>query len=445
MGGADRRHAVRRRHRAPRPRRRQGGGRARHLPLAARQAAGAARHRRGLARPPRRLAVRRARHGPQGLLDDRLRARQPGAAADRPTRTSSSSRRPSTLGPQPPNFQNIVALNRGPLVKETVDAHPLTPRQVQQAQRRRRARRRRPHRAAVRRGAHPRRGLHHRAARRLRLQARLARRARAAASCSSAATTRTRSRPRRSPAAVGLRNIAGYLAGGMTSWREEKLDVERIERMTVPELHERWERDGDGLQILDVREQASGTPATSPARSTSPTTTSTRSPTASTPHGPSPSSAARASAPRSPPACSSATAPRTSSTSSTAACRMWKREGWPTEQPSAQAERRCCSAIPFGLAIGLAVGTLGGGGSVLAVPVLVYVLGQTRRPRPRPPRCSSSPPARSPAALGHARAGRVCWRHAGSFTAAAVPGIVARHARRRGGQRHAAARPASRW
>ena len=40
----------------------------------------------------------------------------------------------STLGPQPPNFQNIVALNRGPLVKETVEAHPLSPRQVQQAQ-----------------------------------------------------------------------------------------------------------------------------------------------------------------------------------------------------------------------------------------------------------------------------------------------------------------------
>lgn len=34
-------------------------------------------------------------------------------------------------------------------------------------------------------------------------------------------------------------------------------------------------------------------------------------------------------------------------------------------------------AIPFGLLIGLAVGTLGGGGSVLAVPVLVYVLDQT--------------------------------------------------------------------
>jgi hypothetical protein len=34
-------------------------------------------------------------------------------------------------------------------------------------------------------------------------------------------------------------------------------------------------------------------------------------------------------------------------------------------------------AIPFGLAIGIALGMLGGGGSVLAVPVLVYVLGQS--------------------------------------------------------------------
>ena len=34
-------------------------------------------------------------------------------------------------------------------------------------------------------------------------------------------------------------------------------------------------------------------------------------------------------------------------------------------------------AVPFGLAIGLAVGTLGGGGSVLAIPVLVYVLGES--------------------------------------------------------------------
>jgi rhodanese-related sulfurtransferase len=55
--------------------------------------------------------------------------------------------------------------------------------------------------------------------------------------------------------AVGLRDIAGYLAGGMTSWREDRLDVERVQRMTVPELHDRWAADGDGLQVLDVREQ----------------------------------------------------------------------------------------------------------------------------------------------------------------------------------------------
>src|SRR5918912_896320 len=41
----------------------------------------------------------------------------------------------ASLGPQPPNFRNIVALNRGPLVRDGAEAHPLTPRQVQQAQR----------------------------------------------------------------------------------------------------------------------------------------------------------------------------------------------------------------------------------------------------------------------------------------------------------------------
>ena len=80
-------------------------------------------------------------------------------------------------------------------------------------------------------------------------------------------------------------------------------------------------------------------------------------------------------------------------------------------------------AIPFGLAIGLAVGTLGGGGSVLAVPVLVYVLDQTV---PEATTASLVVVAAGAVAggLSHARAGRVCWRHAGSFTAAAVPGIA---------------------
>jgi rhodanese-related sulfurtransferase len=51
--------------------------------------------------------------------------------------------------------------------------------------------------------------------------------------------------------AVGLREIAGYLDGGMTSWREERLGVDRVERLTVAELHERR----DAVQILDVRER----------------------------------------------------------------------------------------------------------------------------------------------------------------------------------------------
>jgi uncharacterized protein len=33
-------------------------------------------------------------------------------------------------------------------------------------------------------------------------------------------------------------------------------------------------------------------------------------------------------------------------------------------------------ALRFGLGIGLLLGLVGGGGSILAVPVLVYVLGQ---------------------------------------------------------------------
>src|SRR5712691_8096674 len=33
-------------------------------------------------------------------------------------------------------------------------------------------------------------------------------------------------------------------------------------------------------------------------------------------------------------------------------------------------------ALPFGLAIGVSLGLVGGGGSILAVPVLVYLLGE---------------------------------------------------------------------
>ncbi|ADB50851.1 protein of unknown function DUF81 [Conexibacter woesei DSM 14684] len=82
------------------------------------------------------------------------------------------------------------------------------------------------------------------------------------------------------------------------------------------------------------------------------------------------------------------------------------------------------AALPLGLALGLAVGTLGGGGSVLAVPLLVYVLGQ-----PVQEATTASLVVVAAGALtgvfGHARAGRVCWRHAAVLTLAALPGIVA--------------------
>jgi rhodanese-related sulfurtransferase len=51
-------------------------------------------------------------------------------------------------------------------------------------------------------------------------------------------------------AAVGVGRIAGYLAGGMTSWREERLPVASIKRLNVDELHELSD-----VQIVDVREQ----------------------------------------------------------------------------------------------------------------------------------------------------------------------------------------------
>ena len=82
------------------------------------------------------------------------------------------------------------------------------------------------------------------------------------------------------------------------------------------------------------------------------------------------------------------------------------------------------AAIPFGLAVGLSLGTLGGGGSVLAVPVLVYVLGQSVHQATTASLVIVTIGALA-GGLGHAREGRVCWRHAAAFTTAALPGALA--------------------
>lgn len=53
--------------------------------------------------------------------------------------------------------------------------------------------------------------------------------------------------------AVGVRNVAGLLAGGMTNWRQERHPTSQIERLSADELVGRLSEEPD-LQVLDVRE-----------------------------------------------------------------------------------------------------------------------------------------------------------------------------------------------
>lgn len=78
-------------------------------------------------------------------------------------------------------------------------------------------------------------------------------------------------------------------------------------------------------------------------------------------------------------------------------------------------------AIPFGLLIGAVVGTVGGGGAILALPILVYVLDQGVS--------SASTASLIVVALGasvgagsQARDGQLCWRIALTFSVPAVFG-----------------------
>src|ERR671920_82350 len=129
------------------------------------------------------------------------------------------------LGPQPPNFSAIVEVNRGPLRAGDSHAPPLTPRQLvghQEA-------------GALFDDAHiP--GAVCVTALRGGFGSRLAWIAdhdqpvvfvgRDDADATAAAELAQ---------AVAITNVAGRLAGGMTSWREEGRPVRSVERMTVPE------------------------------------------------------------------------------------------------------------------------------------------------------------------------------------------------------------------
>ena len=80
-------------------------------------------------------------------------------------------------------------------------------------------------------------------------------------------------------------------------------------------------------------------------------------------------------------------------------------------------------AAVLGLAIGLVVGSVGGGGAILALPVLVYVLGE-----PVDPAASGAlvvvAVAAAVGAASLARRGQVCWRIALAFAAPAGAGAL---------------------
>jgi uncharacterized membrane protein YfcA len=80
-------------------------------------------------------------------------------------------------------------------------------------------------------------------------------------------------------------------------------------------------------------------------------------------------------------------------------------------------------ALPFGLAIGLLLGSVGAGGSLLAVPVLVYVLGE-------PVKTATTESllvvgiAALVGAAGYVRSGRVQVETALAFGAAGAAGSI---------------------
>jgi glyoxylase-like metal-dependent hydrolase (beta-lactamase superfamily II)/rhodanese-related sulfurtransferase len=158
------------------------------------------------------------------------------------------------LGPQPPNFQTIVELNRGPLLTDGVEAHPLTPRQVDQ------------HRqdgamlvdvrtdeqfddahipgsvclSTLRAGFGTKLAWVIDRGDEIVIIGRHDGDARVAAGLA---------------AAVGVRRIAGFLSGGMTTWRQEHRVVDRTERVRIENLADVLEARPE-VQLLDVRERA---------------------------------------------------------------------------------------------------------------------------------------------------------------------------------------------
>ena len=225
------------------------GGRARDLPLAPRQAARPARDVRGVARPPRRLHVRRTgmdmkvsstigyerEHNALLALEDedafvqrRLatsgRSRRTSRRSSRPTAARSSPAASTSIPSRRARSRSSDAAARcwwtsGPTGSSTTRTCPA--------------------RSATR-GA---RGVRHEARVDRRPEQDVVLLGRDDEDAIHAAHL---------AAAVGVRRVAGHLAGGMTSWREEKRPTESVRRIDVAGLHQL----GGTVQVLDVREQS---------------------------------------------------------------------------------------------------------------------------------------------------------------------------------------------
>jgi glyoxylase-like metal-dependent hydrolase (beta-lactamase superfamily II)/rhodanese-related sulfurtransferase len=159
----------------------------------------------------------------------------------------------SKLGPQPPNFQAIVELNKGPLLTDGVELLPLAPRQVEQK------------RFAGALLVDVRTDLQFDDAH---IAGSICIPLMRAGFGSKLAWLADREQEivligrddedgrdaGRLALAVGIRKLGGFLHGGMTSWHQEKRPVQRVERQTVQQLHEHREA-GEPVQILDVRDE----------------------------------------------------------------------------------------------------------------------------------------------------------------------------------------------
>jgi hydroxyacylglutathione hydrolase len=162
------------------------------------------------------------------------------------------SRALARLGPQPPNFQAVVELNRGPLLTSGVEVPPLAPRQIEQW---------RGDGAML---VDVRTDLQFDDAH---IPGAVSNTMLRAGFGTTLAWIADREQEilfvgrddedgrvaARLATAVGIRKLGGYLHGGMTAWRAEGREVEAVERLDVRQLAARRDSDPE-LQVLDVRE-----------------------------------------------------------------------------------------------------------------------------------------------------------------------------------------------